>query len=552
VSFIPSDVKDLLKKALTSITRSLTALPETYRFRYRYSQASALSLSPTTERTRNMWIRKCDLDAQAEAPSPIPTQLVSNEEFIPEPQTLQQKQFEERLVDISTRNAKKLGLSRRLFMRTGAGMAAALLALNDVWGNVFEVSAEEAADPKAFEEKWPKDQFIFDMQTHHVDVSRKWYEGTEDGKATAAFIRMLRGKKTTEEAVEVLNRAHYVKELFGDSDTVMSIISGVPTRTWDQNPLPPDQMVETRKFVNDLAGTQRVLSHGLLRPNLGEKEFEEMERQVKTLKIDAWKMYTGAEIGEKAWRMDDENVAYPFWERTKKLGIKNLCVHKGLPLGFFNEKACTPGDLEKAAKDWPDLNFIVYHSGFRGGFGVGSGIGEKVIDKKDAGEQEIPWISDIFRILKKNPGIKNIYFELGSTFAMLSGGFNINKCFHMLGQMLQTAGEERIVWGTDSIWQGSPQSQIVRMRKLKMPAELMDKYKYPDLTDAIKDKILGLNAAKLFNIDVKAARKAIKADKLSLLREEYQRNPTPTNTQYGWVWVGDENGTTPTVPVGNI
>ena len=64
-------------------------------------------------------------------------------------------------------------------------------------------------------------------------------------------------------------------------------------------------------------------------------------------------MYTGAELGEKAWFLDDEKVAYPFWERTKKLGVKNLCVHKGLPLGFFNEKACMPLDVEKAAKDWP-------------------------------------------------------------------------------------------------------------------------------------------------------------------------------------------------------
>ena len=91
----------------------------------------------------------------------------------------------------------------------------------------------------------------------------------------------------------------------------MAVISGVPSREWDKNPLPPDQMVATRKFVNDLAGSQRVLSHGLLRPNLGPKELDEMERQVKELKIDAWKMYTGAELGEKPWRMDDEKVAYP-------------------------------------------------------------------------------------------------------------------------------------------------------------------------------------------------------------------------------------------------
>ncbi|MGE3809866.1 MAG: amidohydrolase family protein, partial [Gemmataceae bacterium] len=330
--------------------------------------------------------------------------------------------------------------------------------------------------------------------------------------------------------------------------TVMAIISGVPSREWDKNPLPPDQMVATRKFVNDLAGSRRVLSHGLLRPNLGSKELEELERQVKELKIDAWKMYTGAELGEKAWFLDDEKVAYPFWEKTKKLGVKNLCVHKGLPLGAFNEKACTPFDLEKAAKDWPELNFIVYHSGFRGFGWLARGTGDKVDDPKKDDPQEIPWISDIFRILKKNPGIKNIYFELGSTFHQLSAR-QPTLCLHMLGQMLQTAGPERILWGTDSIWNGSPQGQIERMRRLKMSEELMDKYKYPALTDEVKNNILGLNAAKLFGIDVKAQRQAIKADKLSQLREEYQRDPYPSNTQFGWIWDGDGE---PSVPVGNL
>ncbi len=255
-------------------------------------------------------------------------------------------------------------------------MAAALLALNQVFGDCYQVDAEEVDDPKAFEEHWPKEQFVFDMQTHHVDVSRKWYDDSATGRGIKNFFRLLRPEaKSDEHVMELLNRAHYVKEVFGDSDTVMSVISGVPSRDWDKNPLPPDQMVATRKFVNDLAGSRRVLSHGLLRPNLGKPELEEMERQIKELKIEAWKMYTGAEIGEKAWRMDDEKVAYPFWEKTKALGIKNLCVHKGLPLGAFNEEACRPLDLEKAAKDWPDLNFIVYHSGFRGYGWLAKGTG---------------------------------------------------------------------------------------------------------------------------------------------------------------------------------
>src|SRR6266849_574520 len=425
-----------------------------------------------------MWVRQCDLDAQTEAPSPIPSRIASNEEFVPPAQTPQQREYEMRLCEISEHAAHRQGLSRRDFLRTGSGMAAALFALNQVFGDCYDVSAAEVADQKAFEEKWPKDQFIFDVQTHHVDVGRKWYDTTADGKAFLGFFRLLRpGAKSTEEALDMLNRAHYVKELFGDSDTVMAVISGVPSRDWDQNPLPPDQMVATRKYVNDLAGSQRVLSHGLLRPNLGEKEFEEMERQVKELKIDAWKMYTGAEVGEKAWFMDDNKVAYPFWENTKKLGIKNLCVHKGLPLGTFNEKACTPLDLEKAAKDWPDLNFIVYHSGFRGFGLLGQGTGAKVVDKQTDDPQEIPWISDLLRILKRNPKIKNLYFELGSTFQQTSAR-DPKLCLHMLGQMIQVAGADHILWGTDSIWNGSPQSQIERMRRLKIKDELIEKYKY--------------------------------------------------------------------------
>lgn len=487
-----------------------------------------------------MWVRQCDLDADNDCRSPIPTRIVSNEEFVPPPPSPENRAVEARLWEIADRNSKLLGLDRRSFLRTGCGMAAALLAMNEVFGPYYAVRADDAKDEKAFAEKWPKDQFIFDIQTHHVDINAKWYE-TPDGKRVADFLRMIRRGK-----LEDLNRAHYVKELFGDSDTTMAVISGVPTKDWDRNPLPPDQMVATRKYVNDLAGSRRVLSHGLLRPNLGAKELDELERQVKELKIDAWKMYTGAELGEKAWFMDDEKVAYPFWEKTKNLGVKNLCVHKGLPLGAFNEKACTPRDLEKAAKDWPDLNFIVYHSGYRGPGLFSRGTGERVPDPPKPDEQEIPWISDIFRILKKNPTIKNIYFELGSTFAQLSGN-QPEKCLHMLGQMIQTAGADHILWGTDSIWNGSPQGQIERLRALKMSDKLMEKFKYPELTDEIKNQILGLNAAKVFGVDVKEQRKAIKADKLTKARDEYRRNPAPAHTQYGWVWTGDGE---PTVPVG--
>ncbi len=81
-----------------------------------------------------------------------------------------------------------------------------------------------------------------------------------------------------------------------------------------------------------------------------------------------------------------------------------------------------------------------------------------------------------------------------------------------------------------------------------MTDELMTRYKYPQLTEAIKNQIFGLNAARLFNVDVKARRQAIRADRLTQIREERRQNPQPSNTQYGWLWV--EDGRRPTIPVG--
>src|SRR5437867_10349191 len=111
-----------------------------------------------------MWIRRCEVDAQLEAPLPVPTQIASNEEFIPPPQSEQQKEVEFRTLEIAERQAKRHGMSRRDFLRTGSGMAAGIMALNLVFGDAYDVKAEEIADLEAPQERWPKDQFIFDVQ----------------------------------------------------------------------------------------------------------------------------------------------------------------------------------------------------------------------------------------------------------------------------------------------------------------------------------------------------------------------------------------------------
>ena len=476
-----------------------------------------------------MWRRKCYVDAESDIQSPIPNRICSNEEFIPPPQSAKEREVEYRLREMADRNAKLLGMTRRRFLQTSCGMAAALICFNEVFGKTYEVDPIEALEPAASTERWPKDEFIFDNQTHHVDVEPDWYKTSEDGRLAAAFISRLRPQfKDMAVAVVGLNRLHYAKELFFDSDTVMAIISGVPSSEWKDNILPPDKMVKTRNDINSWAGSQRMLSHGVLRPNKGLGELEEMERQAKVLKINSWKMYPGSLAGElKPYRLDDEKVTYPFWEKTRKLGIKTACIHRGLPLGLFNEDNCHPGDVEKAAKDHPDLNFVIYHSGWNPGARRKEGA--------PVDPQYIPWCSDLMASVKRS-GLKNVYFELGSTWNGLSGA-RPEQAMHLFGQLLNMGMENNIIWGTDSIWGGGPQSQIERFRRFQISDEVANKYGYKKLTPEIKAKVFGLNAARLYKVDVKAKRKAIENDQIEQLRAEYLENPQPANTQYGWVWV---------------
>ena len=160
---------------------------------------------------------------------------------------------------------------------------------------------------------------------------------------------------------------NYIKEVFLDSETDVACISGIPALTDTENILPPDQMVRARGWVNQLTGSPRALSHGLISPDLGQLNRERMQVQSEKLKIDAWKGYTGQGLGPNpaGWWLDDEKVTYPTLEYSRRLKVKNICVHKGLAGGLFNEEHCHPRDLVKVSRDFPDLNFLIYHSGFK-------------------------------------------------------------------------------------------------------------------------------------------------------------------------------------------
>jgi len=477
---------------------------------------------------RNRWVQKCDVGPDL----PVPTQIVSNEEFAPLPQTEDQKLVQHRLLEIADETAAKLSLSRREFLRTSGGMAAAFLAMNSVFGHVFAVDAAELFEPAATDEKFPKKPFIFDIHTHHVETGKVITDPPllNYRNAGAAWGNAdLVGKQ---HVWEDLYLANYVKEMFLDSDTSMAVITGLPAKEDKNNVLPPAEMIETRARVNGLAESRRIVAHGLFSPDLGKADLESMKRQHEDLKVEAWKGYPGQPLadGSVGWWMDDEKIAYPAYEYSRKIGIKNICVHKGLPLPTWDLDHSSPKDVPKAAKDFRDMNFLIYHAGFQAGPGL-----REIIEGGFKQRTRIPWVSDLCEARRKDPEMTNVYMDLGTTFGM-SVITAPDLCAYMLGEMIDAFGEDHVLWGTDSIWWGSPQWQIEAFRRLQMPERFIKDFGFKPLTDEVKEKIFGINSARVYGIDPAAKMKAIPGDYVTKLKNEYRASGGKrSNRQYGWV-----------------
>jgi predicted TIM-barrel fold metal-dependent hydrolase len=181
-----------------------------------------------------------------------------------------------------------------------------------------------------------------------------------------------------------------------------------------------------------------------------------------------------------------------------------------------------PRDLVKAAKDFPDIDFVAYHAGLLGVSSTGRSA-------------DIPWTSELCRMKAREPGLRNIYMELGSTFGQLVTT-NPTACAHLLAQVIDAFGADHVLWGTDSIWYGTPQWQIEAFRRFEIPTALIDAHKYAPLTRAVKEQIFGLNAARLFAVDVNAKRNEIPKDYVSRIKMAYlDEGPAPSHRWYGWV-----------------
>jgi uncharacterized protein len=434
---------------------------------------------------------------------PIKLGPVSNGEYPPQPPTDVVREAVRRARRLCEENARRIGMDRRRFLLSSMGAATTLLALSACHseskdangggkpGGRYDVDPDAMVDADVALDALGNDQPVVDMQTHLLD-----YPADFGGAHIGPFFAQLPGGKQCGTSRAELDACFGIEAWKDDillhGETTLAVLSAINVFP-DANPMSAEVMNRARLEAIEACGEGRVLVQGHAWPNVGElpAALAAMEAERAKYDISAWKTYT--HIGG-SFSLDD-HAGLPIGEallaKVEEIGPPILCVHKGLT-GIGERSFASPVDIGPAARNHPDLTFCIYHSGFE----------QDVVEGPYDPAAPNGGIDRLVATLADNDigPDGNVYAELGSTWQLNLG--DPEALAHILGKLLVAVGEDRILWGTDCIWYGSPKDQIDAFRTFAISEQFQEQYGYPALTDEIKHKILWRNAAELLDVDV--------------------------------------------------
>jgi hypothetical protein len=421
----------------------------------------------------------------------------SSDEYAPLPHREPDRRAVALAADEIDHAAARLRLSTPEFALDRRGTAATLRAIDAAHGGGFFAVPERAVyELDAASDAFDGDAPVIDVQTHLVDPTRWVGAGAA---ALEGFLRMADPDRWSGPVdPRLIDGAAWAALVFGASETAIALLTSTPGPA-SNNVLTNHQIAAARDVVDRYAGTGRVLTHTIVHPNLGPAELDAMAVWRADLRPSGWKCYTlygpPTQASPKGgWFLDDEEVGLPFLARVDALGPRVVAAHKGLggPIPAQSVDAASPRDIGPAAAAFPNIRFVVYHSGYeRDPDGA-----EGPYDRAHADRGVDRLVKSVGDAAIGHPG--NVYAELGSTwFLMLRRPV---EAAHVLGKLLVALGPERIVWGTDSTWYGSPQPLIDAFRAFEIPERMQAEFGYPALTRATKERILGTNAQELYDI----------------------------------------------------
>ena len=427
-------------------------------------------------------------EAEPALVAPIAFVPPSNGEFCPRPPSARAERAEALFWRSVEDKRQRLGVSRRAFVESACGMATALWAINqaacgsgDGSGPGYAVDDGMLEDQDRARTVLSGNEFIFDVQTHVSDPLTPFEEPDPPARAL-----------------------DFIKQIFVQSDTTVACVSGVPAaRNLGAG------NVQARTLLSQIierVGGSRLVLHANTDPERGPSELDYMAAIAADYPVAAWKVYPHA----GSLLLDSEELGGPFVERARSLGVNVIAAHRGISNGGGYMSPGSPRDVVFAAKAAPEVRFLIYHSGW-----------ESTSDENHAYDPDAPEVSGVDRLIRAliESGLgpqDNVYAELGSTWFNLLG--EPEQAAHVLGKLLSYLGPERVVWGTDCVFNGVPQGQIAALRSFQIPERYQVEFGYPALTPEIRARIFGLNGAQVYGIDPSEIRYAITDDDVERLR----------------------------------
>lgn len=478
----------------------------------------------------------------------------SNGEYWHE-QTPKEKLMRDMILERAETESRKRGIDRREFLASTAGMLATMGVINQLagcgddgktqlnpdgsvgGGNAIPVDGPlvkevpASCDPA---DVLAGDEFIFDIQTHSFDDG----EWREKQPAYVSFLGLIGGNCDEANQLDCFDKEHYAELMFVQSETTMAVITSWPGATCTKTrtngcglPLSNDGMRDLRDWLNEKARSQRVVNQVQIMPN----DDIELQKDIMSMAVEdpdwravswkaypAWKSDTYKPDGYPSGYFLTDKIGRQFIEHGLSLGINNFAIHKGLPIPGFDVEHNKTTDVGPMAKMHPEANLIIYHSGISAGcdsnkMACGAFLERKPFDPSNENplglDMLLKSLLDEELITEEGPtkGL-NVYAELGSAWSNVMRDAIASQ--HFMGKLLKYVGEDNICWGTDCILGGSPQEQIEMFRAFEITPQFQEMFGYPAITKAMKAKIFGLNAARLYRVDPEAER--CKLDKNAL------------------------------------
>jgi predicted TIM-barrel fold metal-dependent hydrolase len=324
-------------------------------------------------------------------------------------------------------------------------------------------------------EKNGEQYFVFDSHLHFWDASpANWVPGQE--KYAKGWIECFHayqglGPAETHWPIEKFQKysvEDFERDMFEEGHVDVAVFQPTYLKEWYRTGF------NTTEMDAEMAARHpdRLIVNGRFDPRDGDVGLWQLEEDAEKFGLMGVKLYTAEwNAGSRGYKLDDAFTA-PFFEKCIELGIKNIHVHKGPTIWPLDKDAFDVSDVDQAATSFPELNFIVEHVG-------------------------LPRIEDFCFMATQEP---NVYAGLS---VVIGGLMHARpKMFaKVMGELLFFLGEDRLIFGSDyAIWE--PRWQIEGFVDWDYPSDEFSDY--PRVNTVTKKKILGLNAARLYDLDVPA------------------------------------------------